>query len=345
MEAAHTHDVAARYERFGRHEAAHHSDVYQQWALAVSEDDEVCGAIGQLPADKRQPNIVFACCRVLGLEPGSYQDFRTFLLAHLDEVGREASHRSTQTNEPARTSVLLPVLAHLSRQHDGAPLALLEVGASAGLCLWPDAWDHRYVDRSGALLAEVTSPGAHGTFTVTVKEPLARVGLPSAMPGIAARRGLDLNPLDPTDADDRAWLRTLVWPGQDHRLTRLDAALDAAAQHPAPVVQGDLRDPATLDRLLDDLPTDAVPVLFHTAVLAYLEQDDRTGVERQLLARVRDGQCHWVSNEGQSVLPELAERLAADATMSAALRKGSFVVALDGEPLYQADGHAGWVLG
>ncbi len=38
--------------------------------------------------------------------------------------------KRTQTNEPGRCAVLLPLLAALPQ-----PLALLEVGASAGLCL------------------------------------------------------------------------------------------------------------------------------------------------------------------------------------------------------------------
>ena len=41
--------------------------------------------------------------------------------------------RSTQTNEAGRCAALLPVLALLPQ-----PLALLEVGTSAGLCLFPD---------------------------------------------------------------------------------------------------------------------------------------------------------------------------------------------------------------
>ena len=47
--------------------------------------------------------------------------------------------RRTQTNEPRRCATLLPALAQL----DG-PLALLEVGASAGLCLYPDRYSYRY---------------------------------------------------------------------------------------------------------------------------------------------------------------------------------------------------------
>jgi hypothetical protein len=47
--------------------------------------------------------------------------------------------RSTQTNEVARCAAFLPLLADLD-----AELALIEVGASAGLCLFPDRYAYSY---------------------------------------------------------------------------------------------------------------------------------------------------------------------------------------------------------
>lgn len=346
MEPARTPDIAARYAGFARNEARHHSEVYADWAQQLAEDPDTVALVAQLPAAKRQPNIVFAAARLAGAEPGPYENLRHTLHQHFDVVAAHAAARSTQTNEAARLAVLLPLFAHLSDLHAGAPLALLEVGASVGLCLWPEQWDYRYVDRSGTVLQEIGSPDPVGTLEVVVKEPLGRgTTLPTTVPAVAHRAGLDLDPLHPADPDDAAWLRTLVWPGQQHRLARLDAALAAAARQPSPVVVGDLRDPQAIDALLAAVPAGAVPVLFHTAVLAYLDDDDRARTEAALLGRVHAGQCHWIANEGQQVLPGIRERVAADAGFEESLRRGSFVVSLDGEPRYQADGHAQWILG
>jgi hypothetical protein len=49
--------------------------------------------------------------------------------------------RSTQTNEPARCAALLPLLVLVRLPQ---PLALLEVGATARLCLLPDFYAYDY---------------------------------------------------------------------------------------------------------------------------------------------------------------------------------------------------------
>jgi hypothetical protein len=72
----------------------------------------------------------------MGLQPG-YDAFRAAALDRRAEVATTMLARRTQTNEPARCATLLPALASLRQ-----PLAVLEVGASAGLCLLPDRYGY-----------------------------------------------------------------------------------------------------------------------------------------------------------------------------------------------------------
>ena len=53
------------------------------------------------------------------------------------------------------------------------------------------------------------------------------------MPEIVARIGVDLDPLDVTDADDARWLRACLWPDQPERAAQLEAELALAGKFPA----------------------------------------------------------------------------------------------------------------
>lgn len=350
MEPAHTDDVAGRWARFAANETPRHSAVMQAWAAGVSEDPEVCGLIGRLTPRERQPNLVLAAARVVDptlvepdrreARPDEYHRLRAVLVERWDEVAALTARRHTQTNEPARLAVVMPLLAELA-ERSGRELALVEVGASAGLTLHPGAWRFRYVDRAGPDLSSF-GPEQAPELVVTVKS--SEVTVPRCLPPIGWRIGLDLQPLDPARADDAEWLRTLVWPGQTHRLERLDHAIDAARRDPVLVLRRDLTAPGVVDEVLRLIPPEFLPVVVHGAVLAYVDEDARRAFGERVLAGVRAGELHWISNEGAGVLPQVHAELARRPAFSASLRKGAFVVALDGVPRYQADGHGGWVL-
>jgi hypothetical protein len=125
------------------------------------------------------------------------------------------------------------------------------------------------------------------------------VPVPERLPDVVARVGIDRNPLDPADPDDRARLRALNWPGPNAapRRDRLDAAAEIAAAEPATVLTGDLVDllPAALERL----PADCTPVVFHTAVLIYLERARR----EEFAALVRSLGVQWIAQESGGVVP------------------------------------------
>lgn len=311
-------DTAQWYERFAEFEARGNSATYEQWCRGIASDAEVLALIERLPRGKRQPNLILGATRYLGVEISDYQAFRQWLLQHWDEVAGIASVRSTQTNEAGRTAVLLPVLAQLS-----GPLALIEIGPSAGLCLYPDRYSFRY-DNGVSIDPE------DGVSAVVL--PCAVSGnppLPKQLPTVVHRAGVDLNPLDITDPDDIRWLEALVWPEQTYRLDRLCAALRVARADPPQLTEGNLLEKVA--ELVHAAPADATVVVFGSAVLSYLDPQDRAAFERT----VRTLPCHWISNEGGGIIESVVDRLPKPLSETGA----AHILTLDGEPLAYAAPH------
>ena len=312
--------TARAYRRFAALEARGRSPLYESLAEGVAGDGEVLAFLLTLPRPKRQPNLLFAAVRHRLGTPAGWPDFRDRLLAERDAVREVMLARSTQTNEPARCATLLPVLAALPQ-----PLALIEVGASAGLCLLPELYGYDY--GRNRLMPRQASGGTP-IFRCDAGDD---VPLPDALPNVAWRAGLDLNPLSASQADDRAWLEALVWPEQTGRLARLRQALDIAAGAKPRVVSGDLR--TDLARLVAEAPMGATRVIFHTAVLAYVSDS----AEREAFAAeaTRLADC-WIANEVPPALPGLE-------SFSTEAAHGRFLLSVGGKPVAWADPHGAGV--
>ncbi len=230
-----TSTTADKFRRFGAIEAPSRCPLYAALALRVAED----AALLEL-ADTRQPgqppgNMLFGAVRYLlqampdaalaepfrsgDVSRDWFPEFRRFCLAESDRVSALLRKRRTQTNEVARCALWLPVLAQVGARAD-RPITLIEIGASAGLNLQFDRYHYDYGDwQVGPRDSSVSlACAARG-------QDLARF----AMPRVESRHGLDLNPIDPGDADEGRWLAALVWPGKPARETRLRAALRLAA--------------------------------------------------------------------------------------------------------------------
>jgi hypothetical protein len=308
-------DVIEEYRDFAAY-AAGDSPCFEAWALAISEDTEVLAWLGTLPPIKRQPNLVLAAARWHGAPaPGPYAGLRRVLLEREPDVRATVMSRATQTNEVGRLATLVPVMGLLE-----GPLALVEVGASAGLCLYPDRYDYAWPPRG-----ELRGSGGP-LLTADATGPLP---VPTALPRVAWRGGVDLHPLDVADPDATAWLENLVWPEQEERRERLRSAVEVARADPPVLRAGDLFD--HLDDLLDEAAPHGTPVVFHSAVVAYLEEPDRHRFHALMTGLVEAGRCRWISNEGRRVLPAI--------TGEHDVPSGRFVTALDGVPVAFSHGH------
>jgi hypothetical protein len=251
--------------------------------------------------------------------PAGWAEFRGWFLDRRDEILAVLLARRTQTNEPARCATLLPLLATLPQ-----PLALLEVGASAGLCLLPD----RYAYDFGGHRVEPSRPtgAAPPTFACRASPSTP---LPARGVDVAWRAGLDLEPLDVRDGDDVAWLESLVWPGEGDRLALLRAAVDVARSDPPPVSRGDLlRD---LPALAAQAPREATLVVFHTAVLAYVPDP----ADRAAFARTVEGlDAVWLANEAPGL-----QTGAEPAEHPWPAGSDPFLLTRDGQPVAWTDSH------
>jgi hypothetical protein len=276
---------------------------------AVSGDREVLALLETVPEPKRQPNLLLAVVRLLGGPVDDPAAFRDFTVSNWPAVEAELRTRATQTNEVGRCALLLPVLATLPQ-----PLALLEVGAAAGLGLYPDRYSYRYGDCRIGASGPVLDCALVGTAP------------PTRLPEVVWRAGLDLNPLDVTDPADVTWLEALIWPEHHHRRDRLRAAAAIASADPPKLVRGDLVD--DLRSLAAQAPGDATLIVYHTSVLYQVPAARRAA----FVELVRQLPGRWISVEAPDVLPYRGLPDPPDRALHN-------VLALDGAPLAWTRGH------
>jgi hypothetical protein len=219
-----------------------------------------------------------------------------------------------QTNEVARCAVLLGGFLTIARQTQ-RPLALLEIGASAGLNLHWDGYAYALGETSW------------GPATEPLRlEPEWRGPPPAVGPvEVRARQGCDRRPIDPSDAHDRLRLRSYVWPDQKARLARLGAALDHVARHGTRIEQADAAD--WVEARLKLRPAGLATVLFHSVVWQYLPAPTQgrivAALERAGADASPDTPLAWLRMEPSlngsdaelrlTIWPGARERLLADA--------------------------------
>ena len=309
--------VRNRYLFFAEKEVRGRCPIYEELALAIAGDDALVSLIATFPRDKRQPNLTLASLRKLLGHVPDFAEARAVMLADSDRLTRVVFSHGTQTNEPGRCATLLPLLCRLPQ-----PLALLEIGASAGLCLIPDLYNYDY----GSVA--LTGAPDHPDFALSCAAG-PTVPLPAALPQVAWRAGLDTNPIDLHDPGQADWLETLIWPSETDRLKRLRSAMALAAAQDLRIERGDLHTD-DLDRLIAQAPPDATLVVYHSAVLSYTLDQSRRDAFAQRMAGLRG---HWISNESPVLFSEFGSDLLDR-------RPGSdFLVAQDGSPIAWADPH------
>jgi hypothetical protein len=205
-----------------------------------------------------------------------FPDFRDFVQRHRNAVMTLIATRVTNTNEIGRSALLHAAFRAVARETTLA-MSLIEIGPSAGLNMIWDSYGIRYL-RDGAVAATVNEAAPlmidcelRGELTPPV----------SPIPRVAERVGLELHPVDLSKADDRDWLRALIWPDQTTRLARLDRAIDLFMTRRPAIRAGDALD--LLPGALAGVPTDQSPCVYHTIATYQFSREMRRALEDLLI--------------------------------------------------------------
>ena len=223
---------------------------------------------------------------------GAHDDFDAAIaqaLTENDDFIEEAMRHPTQTNEVGRAAAFVAALMTLASRHQ-FPFELLELGTSCGLNLNLDAYAYELGGiRSGAQDSPVRiAPDWHGPPPV------------AAPVEVVSARGIDLNPLDPTDPATVERLMSFIRANEPARLGRLEQALGIARKRRPRVELGNAA-PWLAEQLKAPQPAGLCRVIFHSMVLQYFSQEDRRAVVDAIDAAgsraTADRPLAWISYE------------------------------------------------
>ncbi|WP_412541169.1 DUF2332 domain-containing protein [Longispora sp. K20-0274] len=199
--------------------------------------------------------------------------FRDLVVGHAAEVAALCAGRKARANDPQVAALLRPGLGWAAEAAGDRPLALVELGAAAGLTMFADHYGYRYT-------LEPQHPARPGGDTVLPGAPELSCAARSRAPGhldtplrIAERIGLDLDPIRADDPDAVAWLLAGIGPDLRAARLRVDAGLALAAELKPELRAGDFLD--TLPGALADIAPGHLPVVYGANTLCCLPDPGR----------------------------------------------------------------------
>ena len=222
----------------------------------------------------------------------AYRAFRDFVLANTARLIPLLETRITQTNEVGRCSFLLPAFTAVHQSAGGQPLAVIDVGCSAGLHL---CWDRYHYDYGSI---QVGDPRARVSLRCELRG-LQLPPLPDTFPGCRYRLGIDLNPIDLTNPIERRWLDALIWPEHAGRRRLAAAAIDELVSDPPRIIKGDAVQ--VLEPELEQVPLDATLIVYNSAALCQGGAADEAAIAKVLTTFSSRRPIYWLHCENEEV--------------------------------------------
>lgn len=316
--------LALRFRTFAAEECSGESGLnvlsptYEALSYAVAASENLLDLARYCQIGQPIPNLFFSAVkRVLADHPdddlndhyarcardgrpslGLDKAFGEFCSKHEQAIRALVETRRVQTNEIRRCSYLMPAFGVIANENPDRPLALIDVGASAGLNLLWDSYRYSYSDGSTYGTAD-----SGVLVDADTRTPMPR--MPAQFPRVSFRLGIDLSPVDLSDDEEYRWMMALVWPDHTDRAELLAAARKIWLETPPEIVAGDAV--VALPDVLTRVPVDAILCIFHCHTLNQFPVEARAAFHEVLMKESERRTVYHVPSEGERMSVDCIE--------------------------------------
>lgn len=298
-------NLKENFIRFAENECKDSSPLYETLSISIAEDLDIIKLVAHIPKDQPAPNLLFAAVNYLlkhSIDPlrqyypnytaapttpkDAFPAFKKFVLKHQNQLVFLFATKLVQTNEVRRCAYLYPMLCEIFHQHQ-QPLALIEIGTSAGLQLGIDHYQFTYqntVVGNEASTLNLSSDNRGEKLPDSIHWPIQ----------VASRVGMDLKTIDINEQEDVEWLEALIWPEHNERLQHFKQAVQITSELPIQLVEGDAT--KKLRRIAKNIPQEEMLVVFHTHVANQFSEEAKMSLMQSLIEISKDRPVYHIYN-------------------------------------------------
>ena len=299
--------ISKEFNRFAEHQAKTSSTLYYFWSKKIAQDVEMLKMIAKIPETQPKPNLFFASVQYvlsnkddvlkkyvpsfidtpLPIED-SYIALKEFVEKYHTEIAHHFHTKYVQTNEVRRCTYLYPIFSEIAHKVQ-KPLALVEIGTSAGLLLNIDQYHYEI---------------KQGNETVQYGNPTSEVNLKSENLGkhiencpnfqVSARYGIDLNIINLDHEEDYLWMQSLIWPEHVERRQLFHQSAKVNHAINKTLLEGDLF--TILPSIFRNSTDEQQIVLFHTHVANQFSEEVKENYQQLLLDLSKEKSIYHVYN-------------------------------------------------
>lgn len=279
--------MSNRFSVFATSECKGSSVLYEHLSERIAADNELLRLASYVREGQPVPNLFFGAVHYLLMKGKDHEVreyygslvnhsrdaltafpyFKDFCLKYQHELICILKNKLVQTNEVRRCSYLYPAFCYIYEKTK-RPLALVEIGTSAGLQLLWDKYGYSY-NSDEEVYGEARSELRISSKMQGARPPF----MLKQSPPVSSRTGIDLHINDLNNPDDYLWLKSLIWPDHTERIANFERASKCLETQSVDLIEGD--GVKLITDIALKIPQNAVVCVFHTHVANQIPNEDK----------------------------------------------------------------------